>query len=74
MAWLAELEAEIDWDDPTTLAVQVNGSDLIRIIDIDETTGFAEIVVYTSTDEKAPVLFRGRVNVKPTDEDGANDD
>lgn len=53
---------DVDWYDHDSMALQVDGNDLVQISDIAP-DGTATVTVFASTVEDSPVLFTGTVNV-----------
>jgi hypothetical protein len=60
---VAGLVADAEWQGTKAVSFQIDGNDLVSVIDIDRETGDAEIVVWESTASDAAVAWRGRVNL-----------
>lgn len=58
-----DLEASAEWDGTKAVRFQIDGNDLVSVVDIDWTSGSARVLVFASTHENADVIFEGHVNV-----------
>lgn len=67
--WLLAMEADAEWEGTKAVRFQLDGNDLVNVIDIDIDSGDARIMVFASTAQDAEVIFEGTVNVKAHLED-----
>jgi hypothetical protein len=62
--WVYRVQADAEWEGAKAVRFQLDGNDLVNVVDVDRDTGDARIMVFASTAPDAEVIFEGTVNIR----------
>lgn len=70
-AWADDVSRASGWPEAefgidywgSSVSLQYDGQDVVQVVDIDEESGKARVVVFASTDPDAPMIFQAIVDL-----------